>query len=136
MKVDRGTETKVCGRGSELVLLLLMIVGVLPASAANHFVRAGATGTGSGADWTNACADFSGSCAVSSLVRGDTYYVAAGTYASHTWNRAASGTSVITIKRATAADHGTDTGWSSTFDAQVTWGYNQQFTTGFWVFDG
>jgi len=79
-----------------------------------------ATGNGSGSDWTNACTDFTGSCAVSSLVRGDTYYVAAGNYASRTFNTAVSGTLVITIKGATDADHGTDTGWSTTYGVGVS----------------
>ena len=106
------------------------------AASITWYVRSGATGNGSGSDWTNACKDFTGSCAVSSLVRGGTYYVAAGTYGSETWNTPVSGTSVITIKRATVADHGTDTGWSSTYDSRVIWGYDQDFTTGYWVFDG
>jgi hypothetical protein len=93
---------------------------------ANHYVRAGATGNGSGSDWTNACTDFTGSCAVSSLVRGDTYYVAAGTYAARRFDTATSGTKLITIKGATAADHGTATGWLSTYGVgtagrQATW---------------
>src|SRR5581483_5070523 len=115
------------------------------AFAANHFVRAGATGTGSGADWTNACTGFTGSCAVASLVRGDTYYVATGTYSTSTFSTATSGTLVITIKGATVADHGTDTGWSSAFSVdhltdggtQATFsGVPITFSTSHWVFDG
>jgi hypothetical protein len=114
------------------------------ASAANHYVRAGASGTGTGADWTNACTDFAGSCAVSSLVRGDTYYVATGTYAGRIFNTAVSGTSVITIKGATAADHGTDTGWSAAYGVDVTQAhftfglgtYGLAIMTSYFVFDG
>src|SRR3990172_8979021 len=83
--------------------------------AANRYIRAGAVGNGSGSDWTNACTDFTGSCAVSSLVRGDTYYVGAGTYGSRTFNTAESGTIVNHNKGATVADHGTDTGWQATY---------------------
>jgi hypothetical protein len=90
----------------------------LPAGATNHYVRQGASGNGS--DWTNACGDFTGSCAASSLVRGDTYYVAGGTYTAKTWNTPASGTSVITIKKAIVADHGTATGWNDAYAAQAT----------------
>jgi hypothetical protein len=117
--------------------LLGTSLGASTASAANHYIRAGATGNGSGSDWTNACTDFTGSCAVSSLVRGDKYYMAAGSYAGRTFNRAESGTLVITIKRATVADHGTNTGWNNSYDGQVRWTDGVDFgTTGYWVWDG
>lgn len=120
-----------------VISLLVFLASSISAAAANHYVRAGATGNGSGLDWANACTDFTGPCAVSSLVRGDTYYITSGTYAgSRTWNRANSGTLPITIKRATVADHGTDTGWSASFDGQVIWGYGHTVSTGYWVFDG
>ena len=120
-----------------IIFLLVFLASSIAAAAANHYVRVGASGNGSGLDWINACTDFTGPCAVTSLVRGDTYYIAAGTYAgSRTWNRATSGTLPITIKRATVADHGTDTGWSASFDGQVVWGYGHTVSTGYWVFDG
>jgi hypothetical protein len=79
--------------------------------AANHYVRAGATGNGSGSDWTNAA-----QALPASLVRGDTYYVAAGNYSGHAFNDAGgSASAVITVKAATVADHGTPTGWSDPF---------------------
>ena len=117
---------------------LLVAICIVPALCfgANHYIRQGASGSGSGSDWTNACPSFSGSCAVGSLVRGDTYYVAGGSYSAPTWNRGASGTSVITIKRATATDHGTDTGWSAAFDGQVNWTNRWAIGTGYWNFDG
>lgn len=117
-------------------LYLFLLLLALPAVAANHYVRQGATGSGSGSDWINACTGFSGSCAVSSMVRGDTYYVAAGTYTSQTWNQAASGSLIITIKKATVADHGTDTGWNSAYAAQATFTERNVFSTPYWVFDG
>jgi len=110
------------------------------AHAANHYVRQGASGTATGADWTNACTDFTGSCAVGSLVRGDTYYVATGSYSSRTFSTAASGTTLIIIRGATASDHGTDTGWSSSFGVdvtQATWAAGGfVFTSSYWVLDG
>jgi hypothetical protein len=105
--------------------------------AADHFIRAGATGSGTGNDWTNACPDFTGSCAISSLVRGDTYYIADGSYSSYNFNKATSGTSLITIKKATASDHGTASGWNSAYgDGVVTFNGQINFTTSYWVFDG
>jgi hypothetical protein len=106
------------------------------ASAATHFVRAGATGSGSGSDWTNACTGFTGSCAPGSLVRGDTYYVAAGSYASVTFNRATSGSTLITIQKATVADHGTSTGWADSYAGVANFSSQVDFETGNWVFDG
>jgi hypothetical protein len=106
----------------------------LPAGATNHYVRQGASGNGS--DWTNACGDFTGSCAAPSLVRGDTYYVAAGTYTAKTWNTPASGTSVITIKKAIVADHGTATGWNDAYAAQATFSNRNVIQTAYWTFDG
>lgn len=126
------------------IFIFLFMLG-LPAlaNAANHYVLSGATGNGSGNDWTNACTDFAGSCTVSSLVRGDIYYVGKGTYAGRTLNTATSGTSLITIKGATVADHGTDTGWSNGSSVSTTdgggpavWSGMITITTSYWVFDG
>ncbi len=116
------------------LLLVWLPLLALPAEAANHYVRQGASGNGS--DWVNACGDFTGSCAVGSLVRGDTYYVAAGTYAARTWNTPANGTLVITIKKATVADHGTSTGWNDAYAAQATFTQRNDIETDYWTFDG
>lgn len=75
---------------------------------ANHYIRDG--GTGDGSDWTNALDDLP-----STFVRGDTYYVADGSYGGHTFNTTLDGTNVIYIKKATEGAHGTDTGWSSAY---------------------
>src|SRR5438874_2331435 len=56
--------------------LLMLYLSLL--CAANHYVRAGAAGSGD--DWTNACGDLTGACSPSSMIRGDTYYVAGGAY--------------------------------------------------------
>jgi len=77
---------------------------------ANHYVRDGATGTADGSDWTNAWTDLP-----AELTRGDTYYVADGTYGGYVFNDADSGTDLITIKKATASDHGTETGWDAAY---------------------
>jgi hypothetical protein len=107
-----------------------------------YYVRAGATGNGSGSDWTNACPGFTGSCAPSALVRGATYYVAAGSYGSYHFNTPASGTQTITIKGATSSDHGTSTGWAAGYAVgtggnQATFGYPLDFTGAQYItFDG
>lgn len=117
--------------------LLAVLFTTAGAFAANHYVRAGASGNGS--DWTNACGDFTGSCAISSLVRGDTYYVASGSYGSRTFSTPNSGSLVITVKAATVADHGTSTGWQDSYGVgtkPATFAYPIVINSDYWVFDG
>ncbi len=96
-------------------VLVVALVLVTPAcEAANHYVRSGATGAATGADWTNAFTDLP-----TSLTRGDLYYIAGGSYTMHTFNDPDSGTSVIEIRAATIADHGTSVGWSNSFQGEA-----------------
>jgi hypothetical protein len=108
-----------------LFLVFLLILGVSKCWAASAcpdpannagYVRAGATGTGTGTDWTNAYTTLP-----TSLVRGCTYYVAAGTYRPQVFNDAASGTTLITIQAPTTTNHGTSTGWSSGYVGEAIW---------------
>lgn len=101
---------------------------------ANKYLRSAASGSANGSDWTNAYTTLS--ALKTGLSRGDTGYVAAGSYAGATLNTATSSTTTITIKRATVADHGTGTGWSDAFDGQATFSAQWDFTTGYWVVDG
>lgn len=98
---------------------------------ANKYVRAGADGANDGSDWTNAF-----TALPSTLVRGDTYYIADGEYPSYTFDDAVSGSDVITIKKATQAAHGTDTGWDGSYGD----GYAQfnpiSITSSYYTFDG
>ena len=118
--------------------LLLMLAIASPSYAANHYVRDGGSGslsgTGNCADWdtANACDDFP-----ATLVRGDTYYIADGAYAARTFNTSPqTGGATITIKKASAADHGTETGWVSTYgDGQATF-VRWDFDTSNWTMDG
>ena len=113
-----------------LLALLLFSAGGL-ARAANYYVRAGAAGSNNGSDWTNAY-----TALPAALSRGSTYYIADGTYSGYTFDDAVSGTSLITIKKAIASDHGTGTGWSSSYgDGLATFG-SFTFTTSYWVIDG
>lgn len=100
--------------------IILILVLAFPAFAANHYILAGATGTATGADWTNAWTSFP---ATSALVRGDTYYVGVGTYtfdgAPYNISNAVSGDLYITFQKATIADHGTGTGWDSSYAGQA-----------------
>lgn len=112
---------------------ILVSLGTQTATAANLYIRDGATGS-TCADWsTNACDQVP---AMSAVTRGDTIYVAAGTYTGVTFDKAVSGTTLITIKKATVADHGTSTGWSDAYaTGAAAWG-NLIFDTSYWTFDG
>lgn len=109
-------------------ILILLIISSF-AFGANHYVRDG--GSGDGSAWNNAWDNLP-----ASLTRGDTYYVADGTYSSYTFDDSESGSSVITVKKATESDHGTETGWSSAYgDGLATFG-QISFEEGYFTFDG
>lgn len=114
--------------------------------AGNCYVRAGATGTNSGADWTNACPSLTTTaCSVTTSRPATpiTIWVATGTYGSTTFSASANGTNVLTIKGATVAAHGTNTGWVNTMSvdktdggAQATFGSSINITGNFITVDG
>lgn len=129
-------EEKTSEHGSLLLSIALLILAIpCVATAANHYVRAGATGANNGADWNNAFTNVP-----TTLVRGDTYYVADGAYDTELdLDDAASGNLVITIKKATIADHGTETGWLDSYgDGQAVWQGDPGWAirTDDWVIDG
>src|ERR1700719_155540 len=100
--------------------------------AANHYVRSDATGTGTGNDWANAYTSLP-----ATLSRGDTYYIASGSYPSHKFGDLVSGTSVITVKKATVADHGASTGWNDSYaGGQAVFNGQSEIDTSYLVIDG
>lgn len=116
--------------------ILMAAVVFVPCSclAADHYVRDGGTCTSSCNSWTNASSQIT--TALANAVRGDTIWVGDGSYAAITLNKAASGTTPITIKKATVASHGTSTGWSNTFaDGQATIS-RITMVSNYWVVDG
>jgi hypothetical protein len=113
-------------------LLAMLFLSIVSAEAANRYVRAGATGASNGSDWNNAYTQLP-----STLTRGDTYYVADGTYPGYTFDDAISGTALITIKKATVVDHGTATGWLDTYgDGQAVFANEIEINSSYWVIDG
>lgn len=113
-----------------IVCLMLSLLVVSNGIAANVCIRDG--GTGDGSAWDNALDDLP-----ATLTRGDTYYVADGNYATYTVNDAVSGVLVITIKKATIADHGTETGWVSTYgDGQAVFSSVFKIYASYITFDG
>lgn len=102
------------------------------ASAATLYVRPGATGANDGSDWNNAYSSLP-----STLVRGNTYYLADGTYGGRNFSTAASGGVPITIRKATVTDHGTSSGWQAAYgDGQAVFNSGLSFSSSDWVFDG
>lgn len=113
--------------------LFTIFVGAFNAQAASvYYVRSGASGSGNGSDWSNAYTTLP-----STLVRGATYYVAAGTYGGYTFKTATAGSTMITVKKATVSDHGTDTGWNSSFGSgQAVFTGEITITSSYFLFDG
>jgi hypothetical protein len=106
-------------------------LAVLDAFGADHCVSVSGSGSKTGADWSNSYQGFP-----SSPVRGDTYYLAAGSYGPLALNAAASGTATITIRTATAASHGPTNGWSDSYAGQVVFNAGCTVSSGYWVLDG
>jgi hypothetical protein len=95
------------------------------------YVREGATGAGTGADWVDAF-----TALPEELERGAVYLVADGAYGSYTFDDASADEEWITIRKALVGDHGTDVGWEDGFgDEQALFG--DIFLVGdYLVFDG
>jgi hypothetical protein len=109
------------------IFLLIALFAALLSGASQLYCGPTATGAGNGVNWDNQC-----NLNTATLVRGNIYYIADGSY-SRTFATAASGVDLIIIKKATVTDHGTDVGWSNAFDdSQAVFG----FTTPYWHFDG
>lgn len=105
-------------------LLVVLIFSSGRLFAACHVVTPTGSGNQSGSDWNNAYASLP-----ATLTRGDTYYLADGTYPSMTIN-SVPGTAVIEIRKAQTYDHCTDTGWNA-----GTMGSGQAFFQSTFYFD-
>lgn len=114
-----------------MMRLIVFLLTALSANAANVYIRWDATGAGTGNDWTDALTAFP------SMARGNTYYVADGEYAGGTWNTATNADTRILVRKATAANHGTDTGWLATMgDGQCVITNPMIISSGYWTLDG
>lgn len=132
-----------------LVILFLLIA--MPCFGADQtlYVRDGAAGTGTGADWTNACEELS--LCEAKVNRADYdnvyIYVADGNYAGRiVFDSPENGSRMVYIYKATVAAHGTETGWDNAYGdgqavinaALVASTYQQgiAFRTGFYELNG
>jgi hypothetical protein len=113
-----------------VIFSILLLIGTSYAGV--HYVRDGATGKNDGSDWTNAYQQLP-----PTLVRGDTYYIADGSYPSYIFDDAIAGTAFINIIKATANDHGTNVGWNANYgDGQASFEPPVNFRSGYWVWNG
>jgi hypothetical protein len=96
----------------------------------NFYVNPAATGLNNGSDWANAF-----TMLPANLQRGAVYYVADGNYGSYTL-ASVTGTQYITVKKATIADHGTNTGWLDTYGDGVAVFSGLTISASYVVFDG
>jgi hypothetical protein len=125
-----------------LFLLAFRVSAALPATGCdghgNCYIRAGASGNGSGSDWTNAYTGFgttSGKVNPASMSRGVTYWLAAGSYGEQSFNTPDSGNAVIVIRGATASSHGPASDWNPAWAGQAVFGQSR-ITTDNWTIDG
>jgi hypothetical protein len=108
--------------------------------AGNCYIRAAATGAGTGANWTDAFTGFgssSGQVDPGAMQRGVTYWIANGEYGPQNFSTPTMGASIITIKGATPSSHGAAADWSATFWGQAVFGVGPSFiSSDYWTFDG
>jgi len=96
-----------------------------------RYVRPGGAGAQDGSDWANA---FNGLPSV--LERDTVYWLGAGNYGAYNFNDGASGQLGITVRKATAEAHGTDTGWNAAYGSgQAVFG-PLDFNAGRYTIDG
>lgn len=119
--------------------LVLIVLCACAAEAADRYVTPAGAGAKTGSDWSDACDGFTGTCNPTGLARGDTYFVADGDYRGDgnlIFSTSISGTLVITIRKATAASHGSEIGWSDPMgDGQAVF-RSWTVTTSHWLFTG
>ena len=92
-------------------ILIVLLIFAPGADAASHYIRVAASGANDGSSWTNAFTAIPGT-----LTRGDTYYLAGGTYVGDvTLASTVSGSTLVTLKKANVSDNGSDPGWNLSY---------------------
>ncbi|MBU6409965.1 MAG: hypothetical protein KGR98_06220 [Verrucomicrobia bacterium] len=87
-------------------------------------------GNGNGVDWANAYTNLP-----SNLMRGDTYYIAGGCYGPQQLDAPNDGR-IITLMRATSAQHGPTNGWSNNMITNATRFGSVEISTANWLING
>jgi hypothetical protein len=100
-------------------MFLLVFSGILcfarTSFAVVHYINAACASSCDGSTWGKGWKTFG----AVTWTRGDTYYVAGGTYAENVSVMVTSGTAWITIKKANTADNGSDPDWNESFASTV-----------------
>lgn len=120
-----------------IIVVVLFLLISIPSWAADtlFYIRAGATGTYATTQCDSWAADRACDDLPATLSRGTTgatYYIGNGSYEGYHFSSSSAaidGTKVITIKKATVADHGTGTGWDNAYAAQAVFQYSTSGTT-------
>ena len=117
-------------------LFLMAALSLISSEASAAIVCVGVSNTGTyhdGRDWNNQIAWSS-----VNFVRGNTYYVADGTYTSKTFSTAANNGTTIVIKKATVGNPEVESiaGWNSSYGSTQAFFSPLRFQTSDWVFDG
>jgi hypothetical protein len=129
-------------RANGMLFIILSLLIASPLFAADYCVTPTGSGNKTGADWSNAL-DWSAK-AGNTLERGSAYYIAGCTgdtcgvsYAAKRLYSATNGEQAITIRKATAGSHVTNTGWLPSYGTdQAVFMEQINFTTAYWTFDG
>ncbi|MEE8608691.1 MAG: hypothetical protein V3S55_13880 [Nitrospiraceae bacterium] len=106
--------------------ILLALLCTIPAMAVDHAVRAAATGADDGTNWDDAF-----TALPANLTRGDTYFIADGSYSRYTFDDA--GTTRVTVIAATIASHGPAGGWLNSYAGTATFATVPADTTAFLI---
>jgi hypothetical protein len=113
------------------VRFILALLFCFPAMGATLYCGPAGTGAGTGANFNNLLALPN----TTGFVRGNTYVCIEGSYGSKTLSTATSGTTTITIRKASASDSGVTGYASSLHDGQATFG-GVTINSQYWVFSG
>jgi hypothetical protein len=139
--VGGGGSVVLAGAGFTLSPLASAALTVMSGGADDpnyRYVNPAASAGGNGRTWKTTSTD--GTHALAALpatpTRGLTYWLADGSYGSRTFSTADSGTTLIQIRKATIASHGTSDGWSDAYGDGEAVFTKVTFTTGNWVWDG
>jgi len=95
-------------------IILSLVLFAVESFAADHYIRAGATGANNGSSWADAWTSFS-AVGTSGWVRGDTYYVAGGIYNGNLSIPSRPGNEWINIIKANVSENESDPGWNSAY---------------------
>jgi len=119
-----------------MIKYLITLLLVFNLFAGKYYVRDGASGSNNGTDWTNAWEDMD-DINWSTYSRGDTLYIADGSYLGDDFAQAVSSTTINYVFKATTAEHGTETGWNSAYgDGTANFQATVTFDTDYWILDG